>query len=443
MTRIPRGGGFALAFAGLILALGAAAPAWADICIASDTASGNTACGTDADNNDSGFYNTAIGEDALESNTGDDNTALGYLSLHSNTSGNYNTAIGTLALYHNQAGEKLTAIGFEALYNNGGGADNTATGSSALYSNETGADNTATGSGALYANTASGNTADGSSALAANTGGANNTAVGYSALYYNTTGVNNTVSGAEALYSNTTGSNNVVGGYEALYTNSSGRANTALGVSAGNNNTTGVANTFIGYVARPNGGNYTNGTALGYDAVLTGSNTIVLGNNKITAIRAEVQHISGLSDRRRKKDIAALDPELGLAFIEKLRPVSYRFNNGDETERYGFIAQDLEQALPAELQDIVEEAKPEHGLALIDRDNDPDRTYHVAYGELTAPMVKAIQELKAETETLRQALTNQAAAADAKTETLMTVIEALRREVGTMKLARNSEPVVR
>jgi len=62
-----------------------------------------------------------------------------------------------------------------------------------------------------------------------------------------------------------------------------------LGVSAGNNNTTGVTNTFIGYSARPNGGNYTNGNALGYDAVLTGSNTIVLGNNKINLWQSALQ----------------------------------------------------------------------------------------------------------------------------------------------------------
>jgi hypothetical protein len=36
-----------------------------------------------------------------------------------------------------------------------------------------------------------------------------------------------------------------------------------------------------------------------------------------------------------------------------LKPVSYHFNNGDETERYGFIAQDLEQALPASLRVIA------------------------------------------------------------------------------------------
>jgi hypothetical protein len=64
-----------------------------------------------------------------------------------------------------------------------------------------------------------------------------------------------------------------------------------------------------------------------------------------------------------------IDPDLGLDFIEKLKPVSYRFNNGDETERYGFIAQDLEQALPASLRGTIEKSNPEHALALIERQN--------------------------------------------------------------------------
>jgi hypothetical protein len=128
----------------------------------------------------------------------------------------------------------------------------------------------------------------------------------------------------------------------------------------------------------------TNGTALGYEAVLNASNSIVLGNTAITKIYAEVSSITTISDRRRKKDIRALDSDIGLDFIEKLEPVSYRFNNGDETERCGFIAQDLEQALPGALHDSVERSQPEHGLALIERQNDKDRTYRVAYGELTA-----------------------------------------------------------
>jgi len=202
----------------------------------------------------------------------------------------------------------------------------------------------------------------------------------------------------------------------------------------------GSSNTFIGSDADANAGVYTNGTALGNGAVLTASNSIVLGNRLISRIFANVATITGISDRRRKKDIRALDTDLGLDFIEKLKPVSYRFNNGDETERYGFVAQDLEQALPASLHDTIERSEPEHGLALIERQNDQDRTYRVSYGELTAPIVKAIQELQQEimeerqqNADLRRALEDQAAAFKAENDTLRRSIATLRNQVAAAR----------
>jgi hypothetical protein len=78
-----------------------------------------------------------------------------------------------------------------------------------------------------------------------------------------------------------------------------------------------------------------------------------------------------------------------------LKPVSCKFNNCDETERFGFIAQDIEQALPASLYDTIERSEPEHGLALIERQNDTDRTYRASDGELLAPLVKKIVTLSA------------------------------------------------
>jgi hypothetical protein len=135
-------------------------------------------------------------------------------------------------------------------------------------------------------------------------------------------------------------------------------------------------NTAIGFRAdiAADAGHVENSTALGNQAKLHASNSIVLGNGKIAKIYAQVTAISSISDRRRKKDIRALDAGLGLDFIEKLKPVSYRFDNGDDTERYGFIAQDVEQALPVWLHDMIERAEPEHGLALIERQNDENRS---------------------------------------------------------------------
>jgi hypothetical protein len=139
---------------------------------------------------------------------------------------------------------------------------------------------------------------------------------------------------------------------------------------------------------------YTNSTAIGSGAVITGSNRIILGNTSITGIYASVTSITAISDRRHKKDITDID--LGLSFINTLHPVSYRFNNGDDTLRYGLIAQDVEASLPDNLKSLV--GKGENGLALLDRENNAEKTYRLNYFELLAPIVKAIQEIDAAVE---------------------------------------------
>jgi hypothetical protein len=268
-----------------------------------------------------------------------------------------------------------------------------------------------------------------------------NTAGGTDALSHNA-GSDNTAFGQGALLSNTQGSSNTASGTNALL-NTSGDNNTAVGLNAGYTNTTGRANTFIGLRADANAGIYSNGTALGHGSLLTASNSIVLGNSFISKIYAKVTSITAISDRRRKKDIAPLHADLGLDFIEKLQPVSYRFNNGDETLRYGFIAQDLEQALPASLHDTIEKSKPEHGLALIERQNDKDRTYRVTYGELLAPIVKSIQEQQQEIAAERQqnaelrhaleVMERQVAAFKADNDALRHSVEALRGQVSAAR----------
>jgi trimeric autotransporter adhesin len=318
---------------------------------------------------------------------------------------------------------------------------NTAGGDNALNVHNMLSYNTAFGYYALSSNIVNGtnNSAFGGSALFSNTMGSNNSAFGISALMSNTSGGYNTALGVSALFRNNMGNTNTAVGSGALYNNTMGIGNVAVGVNAGVTNITGIRNTFIGPNAdafAPNAGSFTNGTALGNSATLFTSNSIVLGNNQIRAIYANVTTITAISDRRRKKDIKALDADLGLDFIAKLQPISYRFNNGDETERYGFIAQDLEQALPASLQETIEKSEPEHGLALIERQNDEDRTYRVSYGELTAPIVKAIQQQQQEIEAVRQqnaelrrALEDQIAALKAQNNALRHSIENLREQV--------------
>ncbi|AZI37873.1 hypothetical protein NT2_16_00020 [Caenibius tardaugens NBRC 16725] len=414
----------------------------------STTSTGNTAVGYQAltlanfNSYNTASYNTAVGNLTLSKNTwGEGNTAVGNTALQNNTTGFHNTALGFEALKSTTGASDSTAVGYQALSSyKDGYAYSTAVGARALANANNGGFNTAVGSHALeQTTTGTNNTAVGVDAAASNTEGGGNTAIGMWALTTNTTGASNTVLGLDALSSNTTGSynvsvgrgsmgsntegsfNTVVGnsaggsggdnvavGYSALAgsgdrniavgiwaleSNSTGYGNVGVGYAALDTNTTGSNNTALGYFADVSSANLTNATAIGNDAKATASNSIVLGNSDITKIYAKVTSITAISDRRLKRDIGDLG--LGLDFLRKLRPVQYRFNNGDDTLRYGFIAQEVEAALPASLQRKVEESAPGKELALLNRQADERRTYRLSYGELTAPLVKAVQQLAA------------------------------------------------
>lgn len=96
------------------------------------------------------------------------------------------------------------------------------------------------------------------------------------------------------------------------------------------------------------------------------------------------------SDRKWKKDIVTSD--LGLSFINKLNPVSYKRTDGTSGRtHYGFVAQEVEQTLT----DIGKTTK-EFGGVTIDKEN-----YFLRFSQFTAPLTKAVQELSAEVETLK------------------------------------------
>ena len=126
----------------------------------------------------------------------------------------------------------------------------------------------------------------------ASSSGTDDTGVGYKALSSNTSGSFNTASGLDTLFHNTTGSYNAANGYKALYSNTTGSNNTASGRDALENNTSGSINTAVGYSAGPGSGSpgLTNSTALGANAVVSQSNTLVLGNT--TAGSPGASHVS-------------------------------------------------------------------------------------------------------------------------------------------------------
>lgn len=93
------------------------------------------------------------------------------------------------------------------------------------------------------------------------------------------------------------------------------------------------------------------------------------------------------SDRRRKKEIQDLN--LGIEFISKLNPVSYKWKSGSDNQlHYGLIAQETDEIIQQELgsQSVG------GGSSLVIYDEKSD-SFGIRYSELIAPIIKAVQEL--------------------------------------------------
>ena len=208
----------------------------------------------------------------------------------------------------------------------------------------------------------------------------------YYSFAFNTSGSHNSASGFRALQNNTTGENNTAQGSKALY-----------------DLTTGSNNTAVGYTAGPSIGDLTNTTAIGYFAVPTASNQVRIGNSAVTSIGGQVSW-STFSDGRFKKDLK--EDVSGLAFIKQLRPVSYivdktavnKFlhvsdsSNNQETEarntairQTGFVAQEVEAI-------VKKTGYVFYGVDVPKNENDH---YSIRYAEFVVPLVKAVQELSA------------------------------------------------
>ena len=352
---------------------------------------------------------------ALPARAQTDITALGTSALGNNTTGDYNTAMGANALRQNTTGSQNTAHGRGAMYKNVGGENNTAVGMSALYWNSEGDYNVAVGHEALSNNTIGyTNTAVGATAMVTNTEGYFNTAVGQGALQLNTTGFVNVAVGKQALLRNSTGNTNTGVGFAALELNTTGNFNVAMGYGALRNLNPGSFNTAVGYQAASSScTTCTNIGAFGYNAAPTASNTIRIGNSAITQIGGSVPW-SNLSDGRHKTNVKENVP--GLAFIQKLKPVTFnwkldKLNESDGAEALasdpllgeareskarkvytGFIAQDVEAAALQCEFDFSGIVKPENEQS----------SYQLSYAEFVVPLVKAVQEQQKEITELRE-----------------------------------------
>jgi len=340
----------------------------------------------------SGPENVAIGYQSADAvTTGGYNTAVGHGTLSALVGGNFNTALGRNALA--SAGNNETsniAIGVNAMLNcdEGTGSgnqidQNVAIGVDCLV----GADFGGTGSRVLTNNIAIGGDALNSTGTNSQNG---TIAIGFSSLTALTSGGGNTAIGFEALKTLSTGTTCTAVGFEALEL-ATGSTNTAVGYEAGNVISTGIENVIIGGFSNPSANNATNEIVVGSGTTGQGSNAVTLGNSSITAVYMAqdgdaVMYADGTintSDKRLKENIS--DSDLGLAFVNALRPVSYNLKSKKHSAKlkYGIIAQ--------EVQEVLKESGNEDFAGITEK----GEYLGADYVQFIAPLIKAVQELSA------------------------------------------------
>ena len=365
--------------------------------------------------------NTAVGVSALASVNSNYHTAVGYSALQAMTT--YTNPIYAIA-------GGSTAVGYGALQANVGnstiGSGNTAIGSGAMY-NATGA-YLCTTVGAYagfnltnaYSTTIVGNMAGWTMV-----NNSNCVAIGYAALqnYSSSTAPgNSTVAIGAYAGQHSYGSNSVLVGTNVLYNAASNAVTscTFIGNSVMYNQTnTSTQCTFIGSSSMVSyDGTITNSSALGYLTEVTGDNQVQLGNSSTTTyVYGTVQN---RSDARDKADIR--DTQLGLDFIEALRPVDFRWDyresyvdfiesedeEGKDTStrvenpqdgsrkrnryHHGLIAQEVKEVLDAKGIDFG--GYQDHSVA------GGKDVLTIGYDELVGPLIKAVQELSSQVKAL-------------------------------------------
>jgi len=291
----------------------------------------------------------AIGVSALRAQHGSNNIGIGVSAGSEYVAGDDdNISIGSRADAAATIGVKIQniSIGRQSRYQTGGGSYNIAIGADSQYE--------IIGDGNVTVGT--------------------NTMSTFAGPY---TGEFNTGLGHTSLSLTTNGSYNAAVGYAAGFDIIDGSFNTAVGNNAGNTLPSAM-----------------NTTCLGNDATALNDNEIVLGNSFVTTLRCNTPVISALSDQRDKTNIQPLG--LGVDFLMDLNPVSWDWDRRDESMQgyndVGFVAQELDSVRSQyNVEDILHK--------LVDKTN-PDQ-YWAAPSVLIPVLVKAIQELKAEINELK------------------------------------------
>ena len=220
---------------------------------------------------------------------------------------------------------------------------------------------------------------------------------------------------------------------DQVYGNTAIGSNALAEIAAGTNYSTAV-----GFGALSDGATMVNCSALGMFTTVTGDNQVQLGNSKTTTyVYGTVQN---RSDARDKTDIRGT--ELGLEFINALRPVDYRWDMREDyrPERPAPLRKGASNEEKAAHEAAMAEWREASKLSNIEPDGSKKRLrYHhgliaqevraatesmgvdfggfqdhsinggedvlsIGYDELIAPLIKAVQELAAENMAIKERL---------------------------------------
>jgi len=113
------------------------------------------------------------------------------------------------------------------------------------------------------------------------------------------------------------------------------------------------------------------------------------GSERFTTVFATNGSIN-TSDKTEKNTI--VESDLGLDFVNKLKPISFKWNKDDGKTHYGLIAQDVEETITSLGKSITDFG----GIS-----KEEDSPMGLGYCELISPLIKAIQELSAEVAALK------------------------------------------
>ena len=380
---------------GQVLTVSAGVPTWAT------PTGGVTGAGSSVDSGVVLFSGT--GGATLKSSASSDGFIYGLRIGRGTNARSTNTVLGASALNSNTTGDRVTAVGYTALVLNTSGSDNTAVGAFAADNNTTGNQNTAVGSFALDANTTgSRNTGIGYGGCGGMTTASDSIGIGWSTIGGNA-GTCVAVGNYALFSSSLSGGSHVAIGYNALRNNTSGNSNTAVGYDAGLNITTGTQNACLGQ---------NSGTASSPFNITTESFRVVVGNSGTTNAYIQVAW-TVVSDGRDKEDVE--DAPYGLDFVSRLRPVQYKWDKRSsyyETTEDGTVIKHEKDGSKKEdklqlgfiAQEVIALEKEFGAVEPVIGDEEQEDSLKVTETKFIPVLVKAIQELKAELDSVKAEL---------------------------------------